>query len=74
MRNSNGPIYVSSAFRHVAWMQFETLGLCFVLLLIARPKQHLPEAVIELFRDAKRLKSRVTRAGFEFLYPSDPEK
>jgi hypothetical protein len=38
MRESNGPIYVASAFKHVAWMQFETLGLCFVLLLIARPR------------------------------------
>jgi hypothetical protein len=52
-------------------MQFETLGLCFVLLLIARPKQHLPEPVVELFRDVKRVKSRVTRAAFEFLYPEE---
>jgi hypothetical protein len=68
MRESNGPIYVKGAFNHVAWMQFEALGLCFVLLLIARPKQRLPEAVIELFGDVKRMKSRVTRAAFEFLY------
>lgn len=70
MRESNGPIYVKSAFNHVTWMQFETLGLCFVLLLIARPKQVLPEPAIELFRDVERLKSRVTRAAFEFLYPA----
>lgn len=69
MRKSNGPIYVASAFKHVAWMQFETLGLCFVLLLIARPTQVLPEPAIELFRDVKRVKSRVTRAAFQYLYP-----
>jgi hypothetical protein len=69
MRDSNGPIYVKSAFNHFAWIQFETLGLCFVLLLIARPKQVLPEPAIELLRDVKRVKSRVTRAAFEFLYP-----
>ena len=69
MRESNGPIYVASAFKHVTWMQFETLGLCFVLVLIARPKQRLPEPAIELYRDVKRVKSRVTRAAFEFLYP-----
>jgi hypothetical protein len=71
MRESNGPIYVASAFKHVAWMQFETLGLCFVLVLLARPKQRLPEPATELFRDVKRLKSRVTRAAFEFLYQAD---
>ncbi len=69
MRESNGPIYVASAFKHVAWMQFETLGLCFVLLLIARPKQVLPEPAIELFRDVKQVKSRVTRAAFQYPYP-----
>ena len=74
MRKSNGPIYVRSAFNHVAWMQFETLGLCFVLLLLARPKQVLPEPTIELFGDVKRLKSRVTRAAFEFLYPVARQK
>jgi hypothetical protein len=70
MRKSNGPIYVRSAFNHVAWMQFETLGLCLVLLLIARPKQVLPEPAVELFRDVKRVRSRVTRAAFGFLYPA----
>ena len=70
MRESNGPIYVGSAFKHVAWMQFETMGLCFVLLLIARPKQDLPKTVVELFADVNRLQSKVTRAAFEFLYPA----
>jgi hypothetical protein len=68
IRDSNGPIYVGSAFKHVAWMQFETLGLCFVLVLLARPKQVLPEPAIELLHDMGRMKSRVTRAAFEFLY------
>jgi len=67
MRKSNGPIYVGSAFKHVAWVQFETLGVCFLLLLLARPKQRLPRPAVELVRDAKRMKSRVTRAAFEFL-------
>lgn len=70
MRESNGPIYVSSLFKHVAWLQSETLGLCFVLLLIGRPKQHLPEPVIKLFNDTERVRSRVTRAAFEFLNPT----
>lgn len=74
MRKSNGPIYVGSLFKHVAWMQFETLGLCCALLLIARPKQRLPEPAVELFRDVKRVKSRVTRAAFEFLYPAAGQK
>lgn len=74
MRESNGPIYVKSAFNHVAWMQFEVMGLCLVLLLIARPKQHLPAPAIELLEDVKRVKSRVTRAAFEFLYPAVGQK
>jgi len=74
MRKSNGPIYVRSAFNHFAWIQFETLGLCFVLLLIARSKQVMPEPVVELFQDVKRVKSRVTRAAFEFLYPVAGQK
>lgn len=68
VRESNGPIYVRSAFDHVAWMQFETLGVCFVLVLLARPKQRLPKAAVELFQDVKRVKSRATRAAFELLY------
>jgi hypothetical protein len=74
MRESNGPIYVRSAFNHVAWMQFEAMGLCLVLLLIARPKQHLPGPAIELLEDVKRVKSRVTRAAFEFLYSAVGQK
>ncbi len=30
------------------WTQFETLGLCFVLLLLARPKQSLPRTFVRL--------------------------
>jgi hypothetical protein len=46
MRKSNGPIYVASAFRHVAWTQFETFGLCFVMVLLARRKMELPKKVV----------------------------
>lgn len=67
VRQSNGPIYVASAFRHIAWMHFETFGVCFVLLLLARPKRHLPTPVVELFGDPERIKSRATRAAFQFL-------
>jgi hypothetical protein len=74
MRESNGPIYVKSAFNHVTWMQFEAMGLCFILLLIARPKQRLPAPAIELLEDVKRVKSRVTRAAFEFLHPGAGQK
>ena len=70
MRESNGPIYVRSAFNHVTSIQCEVIGLCFVLLLIARPKQQLPTAAIELFNNLKRLKSRATRAAFQYLYPN----
>lgn len=68
MRRSNGPIYVGLAFKHVAWVHFETLGVCFLLLLLARPKQRLPAPAVELFHNVKRMKSRVTRAAFEILY------
>jgi hypothetical protein len=68
MRQSNGPIYVKSVFRHVSWIQFETMGLCFVLLLLARPHAAVSPDVLDLFRDAKRLRSRVTRAAFQALY------
>ncbi len=68
-RQSNGPIYVKAAFNHVSWIQFEAIGLCFVLLLIARPKNTIPQAAVDLFADVKRLKSRVTRAAFQFLHP-----
>jgi len=68
MRNSNGPIYVRKAFNHVSWLYFESLGLCFVLVLLARPKLKLPPPVLDLFSDTNRIRSRVTRAAFEFLY------
>ncbi len=68
MRESNGPIYVRSVFEHVAWIHFEAIGLCFVLLLIARPKLAMPPAVVDLFGDVTRLQSKVTRAAFEALH------
>ncbi len=68
MRSSNGPIYVQSAFDHVSWIQFEIIGLCFVLLLLARPKSVIPRPALELFSDVTRVRSRVTRAAFEVLY------
>jgi hypothetical protein len=48
----------------------ETLGVCFVLVLLARPKQRLPKAAVELFQDVNRVKSRATRAAFECLHPA----
>jgi hypothetical protein len=71
LRSSNGPIYVRSVFNHMAWVQFETFGVCFLLVLLARPKQRLPKPAIELFHDVKRVKSRATRAAFELLYAQD---
>jgi hypothetical protein len=68
IRKSNGPIYVKSAFNHVSWIQFEAIGLCFVLLLIARPQNTIPQATLDLFADVKRIKSRVTRAAFLSLH------
>lgn len=70
LRKSNGPIYVRSAFNHVAWVQFETFALCFALTLLARPKLRMPPEVTDLFADVKRVKSRVTRAAFQSLYDS----
>jgi hypothetical protein len=67
VRESNGPIYVRSAFNHVAWVHFETVGLCFMLVLLARPKMLLPQPAVDLLNDPARLKSRVTRAAFEYL-------
>ena len=67
MRKSNGPIYVSSAFKHVSWIQFEAFALCYVLALIARPTVPAPSLIIELMNDPKRVKSRVTRAAFQIL-------
>jgi hypothetical protein len=74
LRQSNGPIYVESVFNHVSWIQFETLGLCFVLLLIARPGARLSRSAVELFKDVKRVKSRTTRAAYKVIYmPSSTE-
>ncbi len=67
MRNSNGPIYVRSAFNHVGWIHFETFALCYVLVLLARPTSPAPTPILELFDDLERAKSRVTRAAFQIL-------
>lgn len=67
MRESNGPIYVRSAFTHVAWIQFETFALCYVLALLARPSLSAPGPTLQLFEDLERAKSRVTRAAFQRL-------
>lgn len=67
MRDSNGPIYVRSALEHAVWIQFEVIARSFVLVLISRPKLALPPAIVDLFGDEARVKSRVTRAAFEEL-------
>lgn len=67
LRKSNGPIYVRSVFKRVAWMQFETFALCTVLVGLARPKVSFGQAIVRLFSDPRRVKSRVTRAAFLFL-------
>jgi hypothetical protein len=67
MRESNGPIYVRSAFQHVTWIQFEGFALCYVLALLARPNLPAPPAILELFEDLSRAKSRATRAAFKVL-------
>lgn len=73
MRKSNGPIYVRAAFSHVAWIHFETFALCFTLLLLARPKMQAPTDIVGLLADKKRVRSRVTRAAFDFLHqPTHP--
>lgn len=66
-RESNGPIYVKSAFNHVAWVHFETIAITYVLAMIARPKMRVSPAIRELFADTDRVKSRVTRAAFMYL-------
>jgi hypothetical protein len=45
-RESNGPIYVKSAFNHVAWIHFETIAVAYVLAIIARPKMRVSPATI----------------------------
>ena len=67
MRKSNGPIYVRSAFTHVAWIQSEVLAVCYVLALCARPTLPAPKPILELFENQDRAKSRVTRAAFQRL-------
>jgi hypothetical protein len=66
-RKSNGPIYVKSAFNHVAWIHFETIAIAYVLALIARPKMRVSPTIRALFADTSRVKSRVTRAAFIHL-------
>lgn len=66
-RESNGPIYVKSAFNHVAWIHFETIAIAYVLALIARPKMRILPAFRELLADTKRVRSRVVRAAFLHL-------
>lgn len=65
MRKSNGPIYVRAAFNHVAWIEFETFALCYILVLLARPNLPAPTAIHTLFTDPSRAKSRVTRAAYQ---------
>lgn len=64
---SNGPIYVKSAFNHIAWIHFETIAIAYVLALLARPKMRVSPVIREFFADTTRLKSRVTRAAFMHL-------
>ena len=74
LRRSNGPIYVRTVFEHVAWMQFETFALCFVLLLLARPNLELDPGILELFDDQQRVQSHVTGAAFQFLTDGRPSR
>jgi hypothetical protein len=69
MRKSNGPIYVPSAFNYSMWIQTETIGLLFVLLLIANPNTRFNRVVVDLFADTSKVKSRVTRVAFQILHP-----
>lgn len=69
MRKSNGPIYVRSAFNQSMWLQTETMGLLFVLALIANPNIRFNQIVVDLFADASKVKSRVARAAFKILHP-----
>ncbi len=67
MRNSNGPIYVRTAFQHVSWIEFEAFALCYVLVLLARPSVPNPLPIHSLLSDPARAKSRVTRAAYQRL-------
>ena len=62
-RESNGPIYVKSAFNHVAWLHFETIAIAYVLALIARPKMR----ILPAFRDSSR-----TRGASDHLWSERP--
>jgi hypothetical protein len=66
-RKSNGPIYVKSAFNHVAWIHFETVALAYVLVLIGRPKMRISPTIRKLFADTNRVRSKATRAAFIHL-------
>jgi hypothetical protein len=66
-RESNGPIYVKSAFDHVAWIHFETMAIAYVLAVIARPQMRVSPKIRDLFADTDRVRSRVTRAAFMHL-------
>jgi hypothetical protein len=68
MRKSNGPIYVRKAFNDSLRVQTETMGLLFVLSLIANPKTRFNQIVIDLFADRSKIKSCVTRAAFRILH------
>ena len=65
---SNGPIYVPAAFNHVTWIHFETIALSYVLAMLAKPKMRVLPVMSKLFADDKRIKSRVTRAAFDYLH------
>ncbi|HEY4354686.1 MAG TPA: hypothetical protein VGN16_02985 [Acidobacteriaceae bacterium] len=64
---SNGPIYVESAFNHIASIHFETIAIAYVLVLLARPKMRISPVMRKLFADTDRVKTRVTRAAFIHL-------
>lgn len=70
VRESNGPIYVKSAFEHVAWLYFETFGICIVLLMLAVPQLAISQSVLDLFKDTNRIRSKVTQAAFNELFRS----
>jgi hypothetical protein len=69
MRKSNGPIYVPKAFNNSISIQTETLGLLFVLILIANPNTRFNQSVKDLFANRSKVKSRVTRTAFRILHP-----
>lgn len=54
MRKSNGPIYIPGAFNHSMWIQTETMGLLFVLVLISNPNTRFNQIVVDLFGTLRR--------------------